>query len=242
MNYVQDYYKVRTYLTTYHNIFGPINGKDLWPSSGNAILLPPDVKRKAGRPKKGHVGSSVRTNMAGDTQPKVRHCVSVNNSTNQMHTMMWRGSNVYLSSFKRAASSNNATKGKIKVQMKAASWPLVLKKDGKASDSPPSDQDSHGFVATPNDQISSESVSSKPTIPLDIFKEQVVEFMQRLRALDSKMPSEIRNIVFKEPVLDLVQECHSIVEHEFEKEFSKLEAIAMQNWQNITSMKNVMMA
>ncbi|KAF7149987.1 hypothetical protein RHSIM_Rhsim02G0033900 [Rhododendron simsii] len=76
--------------------------------------------------------------------------------------------------------------------MKAASWPLVLKKDSKVSDSPPSDQDSHGFIAAPNDQISSESVSSKPTIPLYIFKEQVVEFMRRLRALDSKMPSEIK--------------------------------------------------
>lgn len=48
MDYVPDCYKVRTHLTTYHNIFGPINGKDLWPSSGNAILLRPDVKRRVG--------------------------------------------------------------------------------------------------------------------------------------------------------------------------------------------------
>ncbi|KAF7126507.1 hypothetical protein RHSIM_Rhsim11G0150200 [Rhododendron simsii] len=107
--------------------------------------------------------------------------------------------------------------------MKAASWPLVSKKSSKPSDSPPSDQNSHGFIAATSDQISSESVSSKPTTPLDIFKEQVVEFMRRLRALDSKMPSEIRTIVSKEPVLNLVQECHSIVEDEFEKEFSRLE-------------------
>ncbi|KAF7140249.1 hypothetical protein RHSIM_Rhsim06G0201800 [Rhododendron simsii] len=107
--------------------------------------------------------------------------------------------------------------------MKAASWPLVSKKSSKPSDSPPSDQNSHGFIAATSDQISSESVSSKPTTPLDIFKEQVVEFMRRLRALDSKMPSEIRTIVSKEPVLNLVQECHSIVEDEFEKEFSQLE-------------------
>ncbi|KAF7148239.1 hypothetical protein RHSIM_Rhsim03G0026200 [Rhododendron simsii] len=74
--------------------------------------------------------------------------------------------------------------------MKAASWPLVSKKSSKPSDSPPSVQNSHGFIAATSDQISSESVSSKPTTPLDIFKEQ---------------------------------ECHSIVEDEFEKEFSRLE-------------------
>ncbi|KAI8566374.1 hypothetical protein RHMOL_Rhmol02G0035600 [Rhododendron molle] len=76
--------------------------------------------------------------------------------------------------------------------MKATSWPLVLSKHGKPSDSPPSDQDSQGFIVAPSEQISNESVSSKSTIPLDIVREQVVEFMRRLRALDSKMPPEIR--------------------------------------------------
>ncbi|KAI8558193.1 hypothetical protein RHMOL_Rhmol04G0070900 [Rhododendron molle] len=111
----------------------------------------------------------------------------------------------------------------MKVQMKAASWPLVLNKHHKPFDSPPSDQDSQGFIPAPSDQISSESVSSKPMTPLDIFREQIVEFIRRLRALDSKMPSEIRDVIHKEPILDLVQECHSIVDDEFEKEFSKLE-------------------
>ncbi|XP_058212782.1 uncharacterized protein LOC131324718 [Rhododendron vialii] len=108
--------------------------------------------------------------------------------------------------------------------MKAATWPLVLQKDGKASDSPPSDENSHGFIAATNDPNSSESVTSKPTIPLGIFKEQVIEFTRRLRAIDPKMPTEIRNIILKQPVLDLVQECHSIVEDEFEKQFLELEA------------------
>ncbi|KAI8566373.1 hypothetical protein RHMOL_Rhmol02G0035600 [Rhododendron molle] len=56
--------------------------------------------------------------------------------------------------------------------MKATSWPLVLSKHGKPSDSPPSDQDSQGFIVAPSEQISNESVSSKSTIPLDIVREQ----------------------------------------------------------------------
>lgn len=112
---------------------------------------------------------------------------------------------------------------KIQIQMKAATWPLLLQKDGKASASPPSDEDSHGFIAAPNDTNSTESVSSKPTVPSSIFKEQVLELLRRLRAIDSKMPSEITKIILKEPVLDWVQECYSIVEDEFEKEFSRLE-------------------
>ncbi|KAI8554469.1 hypothetical protein RHMOL_Rhmol05G0101700 [Rhododendron molle] len=102
--------------------------------------------------------------------------------------------------------------------MKAATWPLVLQKDGKASDSHPSDENSHGFIAATNEANSSESVTSKPTIPLDIFKEQVIEFMRRLRAINTKMPTEIQKIILKQPVLDLVQECHSIVEDEFDRE------------------------
>lgn len=64
--------------------------------------------------------------------------------------------------------------------MKAATWPLGLQKHDKASDSPPSDENSHGFIAATNDPNSSESVTSKPTIPPGIFKEQVIEFIRRL--------------------------------------------------------------
>lgn len=52
MDYVHSCYNVQTYLKTYGNVLGPINGRDMWPSSGHQILLPPDVKKRAGRPKK----------------------------------------------------------------------------------------------------------------------------------------------------------------------------------------------
>ncbi|KAI8543801.1 hypothetical protein RHMOL_Rhmol08G0247300 [Rhododendron molle] len=107
--------------------------------------------------------------------------------------------------------------------MKAASWPLILPKKGETSHSPPSDEDSHGFIPAPNDTNSTESVSSKLRNPSSIFKDQVIEFLRRLRSIDSNMHSQITNAMLTEPVLDLVQECHSIAEHEFEKEFSRLE-------------------
>ncbi|KAH7851988.1 hypothetical protein Vadar_019174 [Vaccinium darrowii] len=52
MDFVHECYKVSTYLSTYDNVLGPINGRDLWPCTGDKILLPPDVKKRAGRPKK----------------------------------------------------------------------------------------------------------------------------------------------------------------------------------------------
>ncbi|KAI8571636.1 hypothetical protein RHMOL_Rhmol01G0135200 [Rhododendron molle] len=52
MDFVHDCYKVQTYLNTYEHVMGPINGRELWPSTGNPVLLPPDVKKRAGRPKK----------------------------------------------------------------------------------------------------------------------------------------------------------------------------------------------
>ncbi|KAI8569475.1 hypothetical protein RHMOL_Rhmol02G0282000 [Rhododendron molle] len=52
MDYVHSCYNVQTYLKTYGNVLGPINGRDMWPSSGHQILLPPDVKKRAGKPKK----------------------------------------------------------------------------------------------------------------------------------------------------------------------------------------------
>lgn len=52
LDFVDDCYKVETYMRTYDNTMGPINGRDMWPSTDNVPLLPPDVKKRAGRPKK----------------------------------------------------------------------------------------------------------------------------------------------------------------------------------------------
>lgn len=52
LDYVHDCYRVDTYMRTYDNLMGPINGKDMWPSTDNVKLLPPDIKKRAGRPKK----------------------------------------------------------------------------------------------------------------------------------------------------------------------------------------------
>ncbi|KAH7860660.1 hypothetical protein Vadar_016472 [Vaccinium darrowii] len=52
LDYVDDYYKVETCMKMHENSMGPINGKDMWPSTDNVPLLPPDVKKRAGRPKK----------------------------------------------------------------------------------------------------------------------------------------------------------------------------------------------
>ncbi|KAF7147202.1 hypothetical protein RHSIM_Rhsim03G0174600 [Rhododendron simsii] len=51
-DYVHECYKVDTYLRTYNNLINPINGRDLWPTTENPTLLPPDVKKRVGRPKK----------------------------------------------------------------------------------------------------------------------------------------------------------------------------------------------
>ncbi|KAH7867264.1 hypothetical protein Vadar_031047 [Vaccinium darrowii] len=40
LGYVNDYYKVETYMKIYENTMGPINGKDMWPSTNNVPLLP----------------------------------------------------------------------------------------------------------------------------------------------------------------------------------------------------------
>ncbi|KAH7837681.1 hypothetical protein Vadar_016626 [Vaccinium darrowii] len=39
-------------MTTYANVLAPINGRELWPVTENPKLLPPDIKKRAGRPKK----------------------------------------------------------------------------------------------------------------------------------------------------------------------------------------------
>ena len=39
-------------METYSNTLRPMNGKSMWPKTMYAKLLPPDVKRRAGRPKK----------------------------------------------------------------------------------------------------------------------------------------------------------------------------------------------
>ncbi|KAI8572928.1 hypothetical protein RHMOL_Rhmol01G0239000 [Rhododendron molle] len=52
MDFVHDCYKVQTFLHTNENVMCPINGRELWPSTGSQVLLPPDVKKRAERPKK----------------------------------------------------------------------------------------------------------------------------------------------------------------------------------------------
>ncbi|KAH7858712.1 hypothetical protein Vadar_027038 [Vaccinium darrowii] len=51
-DYVDDWYKVDTNLSTYDNLLGPINGRELWPTTDGPKLLPPDVKKRTGSPKK----------------------------------------------------------------------------------------------------------------------------------------------------------------------------------------------
>ncbi|KAI8551066.1 hypothetical protein RHMOL_Rhmol06G0156300 [Rhododendron molle] len=51
-DYVHECYKVDTYLSTYNHLVNPINGRDMWPITDNPILLPPDVQKRVGRPKK----------------------------------------------------------------------------------------------------------------------------------------------------------------------------------------------
>lgn len=51
-NYVHECYKVDTYLKCYGNLLSPMNGRDLWPETDNPFMLPPDVKKRSGRPKK----------------------------------------------------------------------------------------------------------------------------------------------------------------------------------------------
>ncbi|KAH7838022.1 hypothetical protein Vadar_021132 [Vaccinium darrowii] len=50
--YVHDCYKVDTYLKIYSNLMNPINGKDLWSPTNNYTLVPPDVEKRLGRPKR----------------------------------------------------------------------------------------------------------------------------------------------------------------------------------------------
>ncbi|XP_028080654.1 uncharacterized protein LOC114282202 [Camellia sinensis] len=49
--YVHQYYKVETYLKIYVNMLTPINGREMWPRTEYAKVLPPDVKKRVGRPK-----------------------------------------------------------------------------------------------------------------------------------------------------------------------------------------------
>ncbi|KAF7133524.1 hypothetical protein RHSIM_Rhsim09G0049900 [Rhododendron simsii] len=51
-NYVHECYKVDTYLKCYGNLLSPMNGRDLWPETDNPFMLPPNVKKRSGRPKK----------------------------------------------------------------------------------------------------------------------------------------------------------------------------------------------
>ncbi|KAH7834888.1 hypothetical protein Vadar_020699 [Vaccinium darrowii] len=69
LDYVDDWYSVDTYLKTYDNLMGPINGREMWPSPDNVELLPPDVKKRPGRPKKARRREPDRgTNCKGSMQ------------------------------------------------------------------------------------------------------------------------------------------------------------------------------
>ncbi|XP_057440306.1 uncharacterized protein LOC130732221 [Lotus japonicus] len=51
-NYVHDYYKKTAYNTCYEHIISPINGENKWPKLQQDDILPPEIKRGPGRPKK----------------------------------------------------------------------------------------------------------------------------------------------------------------------------------------------
>ncbi|KAH7860533.1 hypothetical protein Vadar_014637 [Vaccinium darrowii] len=52
LDHVHQCYSKATYLKTYDNMLAPLNGKELWTTSLTQVMLPPDVCRRAGRPKK----------------------------------------------------------------------------------------------------------------------------------------------------------------------------------------------
>ncbi|GMP31676.1 hypothetical protein CsSME_00005800 [Camellia sinensis var. sinensis] len=49
--YVHHYYKAETYLRIYENMLTPINGRQMWPITQYGKVLPPDVMKRAGRPR-----------------------------------------------------------------------------------------------------------------------------------------------------------------------------------------------
>ncbi|WOK98455.1 hypothetical protein Cni_G07167 [Canna indica] len=51
-NYVDNYFKIETYLKTYEVLLQPLTGKDTWPQVEGPHILPPPVKKMPGRPKK----------------------------------------------------------------------------------------------------------------------------------------------------------------------------------------------
>ncbi|XP_028065583.1 uncharacterized protein LOC114268592 [Camellia sinensis] len=50
-NYVHHYYKLETCLRIYENMLTPINGRQMWPTTQYGKVLPPDVNKRAGRPR-----------------------------------------------------------------------------------------------------------------------------------------------------------------------------------------------
>ncbi|KAH7863977.1 hypothetical protein Vadar_024284 [Vaccinium darrowii] len=52
LDHVHQCYSKETYLKTYTNMLAPLNGKELWTTATTQQMLPPDVCRRSGRPKK----------------------------------------------------------------------------------------------------------------------------------------------------------------------------------------------
>uniref|UniRef100_A0A2N9H486 PB1-like domain-containing protein n=1 Tax=Fagus sylvatica TaxID=28930 RepID=A0A2N9H486_FAGSY len=53
-DYVDDYFKKKTYLKVYSHLIQPCNGPDFWPIAAGDPILPPIHRRQPGRPKRMH--------------------------------------------------------------------------------------------------------------------------------------------------------------------------------------------
>ncbi|XP_028072842.1 uncharacterized protein LOC114275053 [Camellia sinensis] len=123
---VHQYYKVETYLKIYDNMLTPINGREMWPRTEYAKLLPPDVKKRAKRPKQnkrketeapiqgtklGRQGTKMTCNNCGKVKRRVIQgsqstpSPMSSTSTPKEGQMMWRGKLVYNANGIKSAST-----------------------------------------------------------------------------------------------------------------------------------------
>ncbi len=51
-DYVDDYFKVETYHRVYPHLILPTNGEELWPMGAGNKVMPPDMRKQPGKPKR----------------------------------------------------------------------------------------------------------------------------------------------------------------------------------------------